>query len=828
MSFATDLRFVTRSLARNPAFVATAVLSLALGIGANTAMFTIADRMLLRTLPVKDPSRLVLFHWTGQFIGGSTRGFRDSFSYPMYADLRDGNPGVFTGIAARYQDTVDVAARGPAQRATAELVSGNFFEVLGVKAAIGRTLTPEDDKVKNGEPYVMLSYEYWVRRFGGDTSVLNRVVDLNGHPMTVIGVAQRGFVGFNALSPSDVFVPLTMKTTVTPTWDDMSRRNSIWLKVFARLSPGVTEKRAATAMAVPYRNGLETDLKLSPLWSGSTQKYLKNTLRLKDASKGFGETQQFYAKPLYVLLAMVGTLLLIACANVANLLVTRASGRQREVAIRLSLGATRTALIRLIMTEGAALALMSGALGLVLAAWISPLLVGMLPIENIGAAIDTSPDWRVLAFTAGLSLFTAILFGLAPAVQTTRPDLAPTLKNEAGALSSVAGQTRLRRTLVALQVALSMLLLFGAGLFARSLYNVLSVPAGFAVNQLLELSIDPSLHGYAPARARNLFLDAQNRLAHLPGALAATASSSRLLDDGWINTVHVEGYHPTEVEDMNPGWNDVMPGFFSTIGAPLIAGREFTGKDIGTPNVVIVNETFVKRFLPHTNPLGRHLGWGNKGPMPYEIVGVVKDFKAGDVKEAAHPWTFTALLQNEQPGQVTFYVRTRGNPTAVARDAREAMKRLDSSLPVFDVKTITMQIEGTSFVERMFAVLSGSFGFFATLLASIGLYGVTAYSVTRRTREIGIRMALGAERGNVVGLVMRELLVLTTIGLVIGIAAAIALGRIVQSMLFGIKANDPMLLAGAAFAILAVSILAAWAPARRAASINPLLSLRYE
>ncbi|HZU28278.1 MAG TPA: ABC transporter permease [Bryobacteraceae bacterium] len=831
MALTGDLRFVCRSLARNPTFVIAAVLSLALGIGANTAIFTIADRMLLRTLPVRDPSRLVLFNWRGEFIGGTSRGLYDTFSYPMYADLRDGNPGVFTGIAARYQDTVDLSAGGPAQRAIAELVSGNFFDVLGVSAAIGRTLHPDDDRVLGGEPWVVLSFDYWQRRFGGSTAVLNRVVDINGHAMTVIGVAQRGFRSFDPLSPADVFVPLMMKNTVTPTWDDMSRRNSIWLKVFARLKPGVEDKTAAAAMALPFRAGLDKDLH-SVEWGGGADfraKYLKDSLYFVSAAKGFGQTREFFAKPVYVLLGMVGLLLLIACVNVANLLITRASGRQKEVAIRLSLGATRGALVRLIMTESLTLAVASGILGVVLAGWISSMLVGMLPMDNISAALDTTPNVRVLSFTAALSLLTALLFGLAPALQTARSEVAPALKNEAGALSAAGGQTRLRRLLVSSQVALSLLLLFGAGLFARSLYNLVSVNTGLAARQLLQFSIDPSLEKYTPQRERSLLLEAQRQLAALPGVESASAASYTLLDNGWTNTVHVDDYHPHPGEDMNPGYEQVLPGFFSTVGAPLIAGREFSPSDVGKPNVVIVNETFVKRYLAHTNPLGHHLGWGGgNSEMPYEIVGVVKDLKAGDIKEAPRPWTFTALLQDEHPAEATFYLRTARNPTSVADDARRVMRRLDPALPVYNLKSMQAQIAQASFVERIFAILSSAFGLFATLLAALGLYGITAHAVTRRTREIGIRIALGAERRDVLQLVMREVLLLTVAGLVVGGAAAIALGRIMQSLLFGMKAGDLGMMAAAAALILVVSAISAWLPARRATAIDPVQSLRWE
>jgi len=823
------MKLALRNLLRNPAFAATAILSLALGIGANSAIFTLTNQILLRVIPVKEPQRLVAFHWTGQFIGGSTRGYEDSFSYPMYADLR-ASSAAFTGIAARYQDSVDVSDKGPAQRATAELVSGNYFEVLGVTPAIGRLITPEEDKRQGGEPYVVLSYEYWQRRFGGDPSALDRAIDVNGHPMTVLGVAQRGFNGLALMSPADLFVPLTMKTVVTPTWDHMSRRDSIWLHLFARLGPGTDPRRAQTSLAVPYRAALEHDLAENGRSANFIARYLKNQLRLVEGAQGFGGLREFFSKPLYVLLAMVGTLLLIACANVASLLITRAQGRQKEISIRLALGATRRSLMRLMLTESLVIAVVSGALGLLLSDWIASLLVGMLPFSNIGAAIRTSPDWRILAFTAAISLLAALMAGVTPALQATRPDLAPALKSDSRTSSLGLGQTRFRRVLICGQVALSFLLLAAAGLFARSLYKVMTVDSGIETGRLLAFSIDPSMHNYKPDRARRLFMGLESSLARIPGAQAASGVSYAVLaENNWQNTVHIEGYRPSTGEDMNPGYNEMLPGFFSTAGVPLTSGRDFNDRDTaGAPSVVIVNETFQRRFFPHESPLGRHIGWGDSGPTPMEIVGVVKDMKEGDLKEKPKPWTFTPVLQNPAPGAVTFYVRTARDPLTVAQAARQVVRRMDAGLPVYDLKTLDTQIDETHFLDRLFASLSVAFGLLATLLASVGLYGITAFNVSRRTQEIGIRMALGAARGNVLRLVMREMLILAGAGLIIGVPATLVLGRLVESQLYEMKAANPMVIGGATAVVLLVSILAGYIPARRATRIDPMQALRWE
>jgi predicted permease len=823
------MKFALRNFLHHPAFALTAVLSLALGIGANTAIFTLTNQILLRMVPVKDPQRLVSFHWTGQFIGGSTRGYEDSFSYLTYADLRQSS-GAFTGIAARYQDTVDVSDKGPAERAAAELVSGNYFDVLGVTPAVGRLLTPDEDRVKGGEPYVVLSYDYWQRHFAGDPSVVNRAIDVNGHPLTIVGVTQRGFQGMALMDPADIFVPLMMKPVVTPTWDDMSRRDSIWLHLFARLRPGIDPQAAQSSLAGSYRGVLEHDLAANGRNAKFSQRYVKNRLQLVSGSQGYGGLRELFSKPLYVLLAMVGTLLLIACANVANLLVTRAQGRQKEISIRLALGATRRSLMRLIMAESLMIAAASGLLGLLLSGWIASLLVSLLPFNNIGAAIDTSPDWRVLAFTAGVSLLAALLAGVVPALQATRPDLAPALKNESRNSSLGLGQTRFRRVLICAQVALSFLLLAAAGLFARSLYKVMTVGSGIETSRLLAFSVDPSMHNYTPGRERRLVVDLQSALARIPGAQGASGVSNALLaNNNDQNTVHIEGYRPSSNEDMNPGYNEMLPGFFSTAGVPIVAGRDFNDKDIaGAPQVVIVNETFQQRFFPHQSPLGHRIGWGDTGPTNLEIVGVVRDMKVGDLKEKPRPWTFTPVLQNPAPGTVTFYVRTAHNPLTVAPAARQVVRRMDAALPVYDLKTVAAQIDETHFLDRLLAWLAVAFGCLATLLASIGLYGITAFNVSRRTQEIGIRMALGAARASVLRLVMREVLILTALGLLVAIPATLALGRLLESQLFEMKAADPLVILGAAAVVLLVSLLAGYIPAHRATRIDPMQALRWE
>ena len=805
---------------------------LAIGIGANSAIFTLADQMLLRLLPVKDPRSLVLLNYDGRFIGGSCRPCTNTFSYPAYSEIRDRVQNVFTGIAARYQQTVDIAVNGAARRAQAELVSGNYFEVLGVSPALGRMLTPEQGKVKLAEPYVVLSHAYWQRRFAGDPTVLNQSIDINGHAMTIVGIAPRGFLGFDEISPSDVFVPMMMKPVATPEWDDMERRNSTWLRMFARLRPGVSIKAAEAALAVPMQSVLRADLASVHRDERFSQTYLQNHIVLASASKGFNNLEDKFGKPIYVLWAMVAFLLLIACVNVANLVLARASTRQKEMAVRLALGAGRGSLIRLVLAESIVLAAIGALAGLLLSAFLSGVLRAFLPIENSGLLIRTTPNAAVFLFTGGLAILTMLLFGLAPALQSTRPDPAPALKNEGASLSLAPGQIGVRRLLVFAQIALSVLLLIGAGLFARSLQNLLTTDIGVEPTNLISFLVTPSRHRYTAPHARQYFLELQDRLSRLPGVTSAsTAEIPILAGKNETNTVHVEGYQSKSGEDMNPLFNAVLPGFFRTMGIPLVAGRDFTPRDtLAAPKVVVVNQEFVKRYVPTGNPLGLHLGWFGSGAMDYQIVGVVKNSKQSDLREQTKPHTYVSMLQ--YPGaalpDLTFYVRTARNPLGATRSIERTVARIDPAIPAAKFRNLDMQIDETQTMDRLFAWLSISFAAAATLLASIGLYGLMAFAVTRRKFEIGIRIALGASRNQVLQLMMKEVWFLAIAGVSCGLLLAAWLVRFVQSQLYGIKAHDPFVMILAAAGIFLLCGIAAYVPARRAASGNPTLILRHE
>ncbi len=826
----SDLRFVLRSLAKNPLFVVVSVVSLALGIGANTAIFTLMDQVLLRSLPVKNPEQLVLFDWEGSFSGMQISDH--AFSYPMYTAFRDKTGAVLSGLAAEYQSPVDIGWKSGAERAQAELVSGNYFDVLGVGSAIGRTLSPNEDKNRGGEPYLVLSYGYWQRRFGSDRQILNQTVDVNGRPFTVIGVAERGFKGTDIGSPVDVFVPMAMNATVAPNWDQLSNRLAIWLHLIGRRLPGVSLKQAESAARVVYRQEQREDLKANKEATEKfRERYLKNSFWLVTASKGVSTVRDQFSTPLIVLMAMVGTLLLIACGNVANLLVARAAGRQREIAIRLSLGANKRAVVRLVLLESAVLSLTGAALGLLVAWWSGSLLLQFLPFEGAANAIPATPDERVLLFTLAISVLTALIFGAVPAIQAAKPDIAYVLKTEATSVIG-GGHVMIRKGLVAAQISLSLLLLVGTGLFARSLHNLMSVNPGVSTRHILEFSLDPTLSSYSSERTRQALRTLNERLASLPGVETASGAEVAILSrDDESFTTRVEGYEAKDRENLNPQVNRVLPGFFSTLKIAKLAGRDFTQKDtLNTPKVAIVNEEFVRYFFGSKSALGRHIGFGNPrtAKLDTEIVGVVANTKTSDLKEKTTRIVFVPELQAENPANFTFYLRSVGDPQAVESEARIAIHQFDSRLPVYSVKTLETQVNETHYIERLTFALSAAFGLLATLLAAFGLYGVMAFTVTRRTREIGIRMALGAARSSVLSMVMTEVLLLTATGIVVALPLAFGLGKLIESQLFQVNPADLTTMFSATAFLVIIAIVAGIIPARYASKIDPLHALRWE
>ncbi len=821
-----DFRYALRNLGRTPLFTLVALLSLALGIGANSAVFTIADQVLLRMMPVRHARDLVFFTSPGPQSGmvwGENR-----FSYPMYRDFRDHNS-AFAGIAARFGTPLNLTYNNRSEQIQAELVSGTYFDTLGLDTAIGRGIAPYDDLVPGGHSVAVLTNDFWKSRFGGDPSVLNKILLLNGHPMTVIGVAAPGYRGFDVGARTDVLVPTMMKAQMTPTWNGLDNRRVIWLQLFGRPKPGVSAQQAQASMQPYYRSLLEMELQSMTLRPASRQRFAAKPILFVPAAKGVSDFRDQLSAPLMILLAIVGLLLLIACANVANLLLARSMGRQREIAIRLAVGAGRVRLVRQFVVESVVLSLGGGALGLIFAAWTSGTLLGLLA-NSSDLALSATLDLRVFAFTFTLALLTGLVFGLVPAWQTTSPTLARTLKDQGGGVSAGSGHVRLRKALVISQVALSLLMLIAATLFARSLHNLKNVDLGFRRDGLLRFALDPSLNGYPAERIRQFAGSVQQRLAAVPGVRSAAIGVNPVIA-GNVNmsTIRVEGYQPKEDENMNPYVDSVSPGYFATMGIPQLLGREFSDADrVGGPRVAIVNDVFAKYFFKNESPLGKRFGFGRDKDAGITIVGVVRSSKYESVNEKETRVLYTPFLQETNPGSLMVYARTSADPKTLFTPIRREVTSLDSALPIIGMRTMDDQVDESLSTERLIATLSAFFGILATLLAAIGLYGVMAYTVSRRTRELGIRVALGAGRRSLLGLVMREVVLLTCAGVAIAIPIALALTRLVRAQLFGVQPGDALSIVAAAAVLIAVALLAGYIPAERATRVNPISALRYE
>ena len=842
MNFASDVRFALRRLAKAPLFSGVAVLSLALGIGANTAIFSLIDQLMLRLLPVKNPTELVLLDSHGIHLGNN-RG-ANSFSYPMYQDFAAQNQ-VFSGVLCRAATPVSMSFSGQAERASGEMVSGTYFQVLGVGAAVGRTIAPDDDTSVLGHPVVVLSYRYWQTRFAGNPSVLNQVMVVNGHNFTVIGVAARGFDGIEPGSASELFVPVTMKAWMTPSavMEDLNERRSSWLQIVGRLKPGVTLREAKASMQILFHQELEQEAKAPEIARVSEydrRQFLKRTIDLLPAAAGRSFLRNQITRPLQVLMAIVALVLAIACGNVANLLLVRAAGRQREIAVRLALGAGRRQIMRQLLVESVLLSLTGGAAGVAVAWAGTRTLLDFLPHGTTPLGLATTPDARILLFNFGVALATGLLFGLVPALQATNPDVAPTLKDQAGSVAG-AGHARLRKALVVAQVTLSLLLLIGASLFLRSLQNLRDAGPGFPASNLIAFTVDPPLNGYDGLHSRAFFRELDRNLAAIPGVESASLAMQPILENSeWDSSVNVEGYTSKPGEDMNPQFNAIGPGYFATLGVPLVEGRDFSDRDTGAiqhrgipfpiPNAIIVNQTLAKRYFGDRSPIGRHIGFGNEpgDVADMEIIGVVKDFKYLGVRSEMTRQAFIPYLGLPLSTEMTSYVRTSMPAKQAFGSIRRVVAGLDRNLPVYDLRTLESVIDVSLLNERLVASLSAVFGALATLLAVIGLYGVMTSTAAQRTREIGIRVALGARRRNVVWLVMQEVVAMVGIGFAIGLPAAWLSSRMVASLLYGIRPNDPASIAAAMGLLGGVALLAGYIPAARASRVDPLRALHYE
>ena len=828
-----DLKFALRTLRRSPLFTSIAILSLALGIGANTAIFTLMDQLLLRVLPVSDPGSLVMLYQEGPHMG-SNSGQR-MHSYPLYQDFQ-AKAEPLADVICRRTVEASLSVDNRTERVDAELVSGNYFTALGVKPALGRLFnSAEDDQNYSGHPVVVLSHEYWASRFAGDPKVIGQKILVNNYPMTIVGVSGAGFIGLDPARAPQIRVPILMKPIIMPSqdWIQMDNRRARWVQVFARLKPGYTPESAQAVLQVMYTQirNYEMTLPAAKDWSQYMRdQFIKGTIRVERAAAGYSQLRNNFSTALIVLMCMVGLVLLIACANVANLLIARAVARQKEIAVRLSVGASRGQLVRQLLVESLVLSVMGAVCGVFLAIWITRLLISLIPAEGNPLLLKSTPDLRILLFTLGLTFVTSLVFGLVPALKASRPDLWTTLKDAVGTISGSGGSVLLRKGLVSVQVALSFLLLFGAGLFVRSLQNLKGTDTGFReIDSIVKFRVSPALNGYQGERAVQFYTDLLANIRTLPGVKAASYTSNQLLAGGTSDsTMSVEGHQAKDGEDMQAFMNWLSPGYFDSMGIPLLEGRDFDRRDITKDSkVAVVNRKFAEHFFKDKSPIGRRLGWGG-GPgtkLDIEIIGMVENSLYEGPRGGIRRQVFMPYYSM---GTAAFYVRASGAPDSLPAGLRAEVKKLDASMPVFQMQTLEQQLDDTLLTERLIAMLSAGFGALATLLASIGLYGVMAFVVARRTKEIGVRMALGAKPGSVVWLVMKEVLILVGIGLAVGVPAAIGLGRFVSTQLYGIQARDPWVGGVAIILLVVVASLAGLIPARRASRIDPLRALRYE
>jgi predicted permease len=859
-----DLRYGFRMLLKQKGLTAVALLSLALGIGANTALFSIVDAMLLKMLPVREPERLVLFKTVAptEFSVGSYNGSsnkdeqtglinRTSFVYQTYQRLRE-QQGPMSDIFAFGNVGLNLTADGQAEIANGQAVTGNYYAALGVQPAVGRVLTDEDDKA-GAAPVAVLSHRYWQKRFGGDASVAGKQVNLNNVSFTIVGVSAKGFDGAAGVGTSqDISIPVNIEPQL---YADKQRSylngaGVWWLRIMGRLKPGVTREQAQAQLenaflqsVLEHRAARQAAAKAS---GGNAISDLdpKQYPRLIADPGAHGEMyrRKYYAPSLYLLLGVVGLVLLIACANVANLLLSRSAGRQKEIGLRLALGASRRRLIRQLLTESVLLSVLGGLFGIIFAVWIKDGLIAVSLWGGRGMALEPRLDFRVLGFTLGLSLLTGIIFGLAPAWRTTRVDLTPSLK-DTGRGSSAVHRSLLSRGLVVVQVALSLLLLVGAGLFVRTLLNLQRVDTGFNTQNLLLFDVEPGLIGYKDDKLRQIYAQISERLEAVPGVQGVTFSRMALLSQ----SSHTSSVFLREALNATPdsegritpsgeAWRLIVrENFLQAMGIPLLSGRAFGPQDVTTsPKVVVVNQTFVDKFFPNQNAIGKRFTYDPKKPDELEIIGISKDAKYTSQRDDIPPTVYSSYRQERPLASGTFEVRTTSDPSATIASVRSVVREIEPNLPVMNVKSQVEQADETLRMERLFAKLLTLFALLAQQLAAIGLFGVLAYGVSQRTHEIGIRMALGADRGSVLRMIVKQGMILVLIGVVLGLVGAYVLTRYLESwislskMLFGVKVTDPFTYGAIAVLLTVVALIACYIPARRATKVDPLVALRYE
>jgi predicted permease len=818
-----DLRYGARMLLKKPGFTLVAVLTLALGCGANVAVFSLVDKLLVQGLPVREPATLVQV----QSESLNPQLTFNEFAWADFLDYRARNQ-VFTDLTAFAQAPVNLGEGDSLERVRAELVAENYFALLGVRPVVGRGFLPEENRAPGATPVAVLSYRLWQGRFGGDTQVLGRTVTLNERQYTIIGVAPASFKGVTLESPADIWAPAMMLRQVqqsTPNDEWLIDRDAMVWKVLGRLKPSVSQAAAQV--------GLDTvALQVRDAWMPESDRHLpfnERSIRLVHAGKGLSSLRGELGEPLKFLFGIVGVILLIACANVANLLLVRASGRRKEIAVRLALGAGRWRLVRQMLTESLLLAGLGGAAGIVLAPWLVELLLAyQSKAGDLGMVLASEVNWRVAGFGVALSLLTGVFFGLLPALQASRPDLIPALKDEGALRAARRSFTFSRRALIVAQVALSVVVLIAAGLFLRSLNKLFAIDPGFNPDNVLVSEIELPVSQYTEARVEPFFQQLSDRLRALPGVQSVVlAKYTPLSGTIGLNTVSIEG-QPVKPDAMPiVDANHIGPGYHELMGIPLRQGRGFTEQDRkGAPGVVVVNEAFAEKFFPRQNALGQRISLGSNMPW-LQIVGVAHNVKAFSLQGEDRPQIELPLAQQGASHTQRVLVRVQ-DAAAVMPLVRREVRALDASLAFFKTTTLKADLRATIAVWRMAATLTSLFGLIALLLAAVGLHGVVAYAVNQRTREIGIRMALGAQAGDVLKLILREGVVLIGIGLALGIAVALATTRLIEGFLYGVKATDPLTYALIAFLLAFVALLACWIPARRATKVDPMVALRYE
>ena len=832
----SSLKFAFRTLFKTPFVTIIAIVSLALGIGANAAIFSCFNQMLLQALSVPAPDRLVNLSAPGPKPGSQScnqSGDCDAvFSYAMFRDLQKAQT-VFTGIAAHRLFGANLSFQGQTLNGQGLLVSGNYFQVLQVQPALGRLFDSNDDRLVGEAAVVVLSHAYWSTRFASDPNVLNQGLIVNGQTLTIVGVAPRGFDGTTLGSTPEVFVPITLRGTMNPGFRSWANRQTYWAYLFARLRPGVSIDSARDALHAQY-HAIINDVE-APLQRGMSDqtlaKFRAKPIVVEPGGLGQSSTRSVARTPLLLLLSVTGFVLLIACANIANLLLARSAARASEMAIRLSIGASRARLIGQLLTESLLLAMLGGIAGIFVAHWTLGLIMSLMPAQ-VAQAMAFSISTRALMFTGVLVVGTGLLFGLFPALHSTRPDLVSTLKNQAGQPSGARGAARFRLALATTQIALSMMLLAASGFFVKSLINVSRVDLGIKVDNVITFGLSPELSGYKTERTRLFFERLEQELRAIPGVTGVTVSLVPLLaGSNWGNDVNVQGFQSGPDTDNNSRFNEVGPGYFSTMGVPLMAGREFTAADgPAATKVAIINEEFAKKFNLGRGAVGKLMGSGsgNRSKLDTLIIGVAQNSKYSEVKRKVPALFFRPYGQDDGLGSASFYVRTAGDPAQSAASMIAVVKRLDPNLPLEDLKTLTQQVRDNTFLDRMMTTLSSLFAGLATLLAGVGLYGVLAYTVSQRTREIGLRMALGAPPSRVRSMVMRQVAWMTAVGAVVGLGGAIAIGQQAGSLLYEMKGSDPWVLAISAAALSVIALLAGFIPAHRASRVDPMLALRYE